>query len=259
MKRIIYDYERPHIVGRKHFTVRAVKGMPLIAAAIIIGLIAALTAAYFLFFRTGQATSRFDYYYLITGEYENSALAAAKADEVKRAGGAGYLYSDGKLKVCLFVYPLKSDAEAVAARLTEQGKSCAVVKVEAVPVKIKNNSKEVVSAFKKAARYPDELIKKFYDYALKADKSEVAESLILYEAVNAADTLLSEAGEMEKLLKQTAAGEAFELLVKFYREAEQVLRGLKAGASFKTDLKYSLCQIVDLYTKFTSKSVNLKQ
>lgn len=112
MKRIIYDYQNPHIVGKA-------KGSLKLGRVIVCIVIVALAVAliYILFFRkSGYRCNAKEYFVAVEGRYQTEAEANKAASVLRSKGGGGYIVNDGEYVVIAAAYEEEADAIKVANR-----------------------------------------------------------------------------------------------------------------------------------------------
>ncbi len=112
MKRIIYDYKNPHIVGRAKGSLRIGR---LIIGIIVVSLVVA--RVYILFFRKGgyRRETR-EYFVAVAGHYQTENEAVRAAAELRLRGGGGYVVEKSGYSVIAAAYESEDDAVKVAER-----------------------------------------------------------------------------------------------------------------------------------------------
>lgn len=232
MKRIIYDYENPHIVGKAK---RAFSIAKLIVAIIVVSLIIALV--YILFFRGDKSCESKGYFMLVAGSFDSRAPADSLASELKSRGGGGYVLEENGYEVIAAVYLSGDEAETVAKRYGWQVKRTNKTTVTF-------DEKRALS--KKAASfclYPETVIEEVYIIALKLDKGELSASAAVKQVSEVQGKLQSKLTECEK------CGLSDKLTQKFtsaYKDMDKFFCGVDEKAA-PSSIKYSLIGITLTY------------
>ncbi len=91
-------------------------------------IIVLLGAAVFLTSNSSQGYDEF--YFVEINSFSTYAKAQALAAEIQQAGGAGYIYYNGKYRVLACFYPTEDDAKSVKENLLADYPSCAVFSLE---------------------------------------------------------------------------------------------------------------------------------
>ena len=223
--------EQPYVISKKR-TVRKVYWGRIIAVsvalcALIIGMTLFLTRT------KGSITVDARTYWLVSmGEYNDSNSATARADEVRLAGGAGYIYGDKSFVVAASCYASEDDARTVSSRIDGSGVyaiSCPALTVSK-PKKGKAKLKEMLAL-------PAKIFDELYDISVKLDTLQIAESAAKYAVLKlsvACATYASQCVEIEG----EAGSYLYGLLSFFAEKTENVASGGDAGQG----IKYALCE-----------------
>ena len=231
MRRIIYDYDSPHIVGREKRSFSAAK---IVIGILIVAVAVALV--YILFFRKERVKHDCkEYFVVVAGEFSDKESASRSAAEISARGGAGYIVEGEKYEVIVSVYLKENDAEAVAARYGYAARSA---------------GKYVVSygaeetAISETLSLCESLIDRIYDLSVSLDKGEIFLSAAVYALENFDLTVLQDADGQERL-----SDKHYEAVRSVREElaAETDKFGSVSGAS---ELKNCLCRVTFIYIKF---------
>ncbi|MBR2967610.1 MAG: hypothetical protein IKC35_02380 [Clostridia bacterium] len=228
MKRIIYDYEKPHIVGRAKGSFSKAK---IIVAILIFGLL--IAAIYVLFFRTSSVTLSCTEFFAVAVKGKEDVNVTA--EQIKILGGGGYVDNDSVI-VC--VYPSKQDAEKVASRYGYTVESLGKFKV-----KIDYSSDELSNQVAKLCSLPEKIALELYQYVVSLDKGELSEAAALLAIENTLELI----NENLELTNSLLVDYPKDKLIKDARQAlEQISTALSEQNfySVSSRLKYCLTSVV---------------
>ncbi|MCH5164162.1 MAG: hypothetical protein J1F36_04020 [Clostridiales bacterium] len=232
MKRIIYDYENPHIVGRAKSSFPLVK---VIVGIIIVSLVIALI--YILFFHD-SAKYRYEakeYYAVVMGKYDSESAALTAAEEIKARGGGGYVIAEQPFGVVAAVYQSEADALTVAERYGYEVKSTGKYTITASREKVK------------LCALPEQLFDSIYSASLSLDKGEISEAAASY-ALNRAEETINEY-KKELVALNSSADKLLSAVEKMYDKL--TLSILKESSySVSSRLKYCLSEVTFIYKSF---------
>ena len=232
MKRIIYDYENPHIVGRARNSFPLAK---VIVGIIIVSLIIALI--YILFFKDSAKyrCEAKEYFAVVIGEYDTESAALTAAEEIKARGGGGYVISERPFCVAIAVYQSEADAITIAERYGYAIKSTGKYTITASHDKVK------------FCTLPEQLFDTIYSASIALDKGEISEAAAFYALNRAEETI----NEYKKELVAINYG-----VDKLLSEVEKMYNKLtlavskESSYSVSSQLKYCLSEVTFIYKSF---------
>lgn len=239
MKRIIYDYENAHIVGRAKHKFPLAK---IIIAIIVVSLLVALIYVFF-FRKTSHESESKEYFVVVSGCYEDENDAKKDAETIKSKGGGGYIINESEYEVIVSVYKSQEDALSVAKRYGYEVKSTGIFAIKANLSNV-SISKEAV----RLAKLPEILFEDVYDASVSFDKSEISLDAALH-AVSLAQETLSEFCEK---LDEIKNGED-KLIIKIkemYSRLDNALIRVVDGGSVSSRLKFCLIEVTYIYKNF---------
>ncbi len=242
MKRIIYDYENPHIVGK------ASRSFPL--AKIIISIIViffAIALIYILFFRKpSYKLESKEYFSVVSGEYESETEASRAAEEIKSRGGGGYVAPNGKYEVVVAVYDNRDDADAIATRygyiIKDLGRYTLGADLD---------DAELSRKALKLCVFPEQIFDSVYETLNSIGKGELSADAAEYSLEQLSETLSQKHDELKVLIEKypsdkllLSADEMYERLFASATEAKQ------AGYTVSVRLRYWLIELTYIYKNF---------
>lgn len=170
--------EEPYIITKKQ-TVRRIYWGRIIATVTVVCL-AAIGLVLWLSRTNGKiVTVAHSYWFVCVGEHNSQSEATAHAEQVKAAGGAGYIYGNAPYKVVAACYADKADAEKVSERLAAGGETTSVFSVSCHSFTVEKPKKNA-DVLKKTLQYPQELFFALYDISEKTDTKEITETAAKY-------------------------------------------------------------------------------
>lgn len=240
MKRIIYDYENPHIVGK------ASKSFPLakiIVTVIVIALAVALI--YILFFRkTSYYIENKAYYTVVSGEYDSESEAIRAAAEIKSRGGGGYVLKGSKYAVIVAVYDSRENAEAVADRydyrVNEIGKYTLKVEID------NEYGKEAAEL----SAYPQQIIDTLYTTSISLDKGELSSAATLYSLDKLIESVDENTVRVSKIKGKLYSNDLIDRIEIMYGKLKSSLSNAGAEESVSVGIKYCLIELTYIYKNF---------
>lgn len=244
MKRIIYDYENPHIVGREKKTFSVIK-----LIVIILAISLAVTLIYIIFFKDASYSCESkSYYMLVVGTYDNDSVARDAAEQIRQRGGGGYILNDEGYSVIASVYLNRSDALAVANRYGWQVRNTPKVKL-----KFEMSQKTLSQKAAFFCAYPEKVIEELYNIAISMDKNEIS----VDSAAKAIETLK---GELQRYINDLKKYEnsfsgKYQSIFNVYDTICKTLQDINDLSSSK--LKYGLIEITCVYESFVNNFADL--
>lgn len=230
MKRIIYDYENPHIVGRSKHSFPLGK---VIVAIIVIALAIALIYIIFCKKSSHKKYEAKEYYTVSAGSYSDRSAAENAAKSLKTAGGAGYIAEGEQFVVVAAVYSSRSDADSVAKRYGYLVAGTGSFEAE----------------FSEEAAYMVALTEQAFDEIYKAsvslDKGEISKEA----ALSLADKQYERIAESKDELDRCKSDRLFSELSLMYEKILSALKSAKEGQA-SWQLKYCLVDITFIYKNF---------
>lgn len=231
MKRIIYDYEKPHIVGKAKGGFSKAK---IIVVIIILALLIAVV--YTLFFRSSSVTLNCAEFFAV--KISGQENVDVTAEQIKLLGGGGYI-DDNTIVVC--VYPTKQDAQAVADRYGYMVESLGKYKV-----KIGYSSIDVCNKVAQLCLVPEQIALELYQCVVSLDKGELSEAAAMLALENAVKI----AGDSFEQIKDLSIDFPKDKLIEgvFYA-LEQISYALSEENfySISSHLKYCLIRVAFIY------------
>ena len=115
----------------------------------------------------------FSIYAIELGEYNDINSAHELSNQIKRQGGAGYIYQSGTYHVFVSMYENVKDAEQVVKKLGDSGTSAKIytINIPSVKFEYKGEQEEVVDAI---SLYKD-LYRKIYQLSIDLDSNNSSE------------------------------------------------------------------------------------
>ena len=232
MKRIIYDYENPHIVGRARNSFPLAK---VIVAIIVISLVIALI--YILFFHD-SAKYKYDakeYFAVVMGEYDTESAALTAAEEIKARGGGGYVIAEQSFGVVIAVYQSEDDALTVAKRYG---------------YKVKSTGKYTITASRdkvKLCALPEQLFENIYSASVSLDKGEISEAAAAYALSKSVETINQYKAEL--VVANSGADKLLSEVEKMYNKLTLSVTK-ECSYSVSSRLKYCLSEVTFIYKSF---------
>lgn len=244
MKRIIYDYDNPHIVGR------AKRSFPLgkvIVAIIAVSLVVALI--YILFFRDSKVRGESrEYYSVVTGVYEDKGDAFSAAREIRLKGGGGYVTDESPYGVIASVYKSKEDALTIAERYGWE-----VVSTGSYGLKSDYGGNSGQAELR-LCMMPEELFDPIYELAVMLDKGETSEAATDKALSALTDEVEARLSELESLKEKNKSSVLLSEAVKMYDKISEALTR-ESAYSMSSRVKYCLIEVTYIYKSFL-KSVS---
>ena len=224
--------EQPYIISKKR-TVRKVYWGRIIAVSV--ALCALVIGVTLYVFRTvGKITVDARTYWLVSmGVYNDSESASLRAEEVKLAGGAGYVYRGKSFIVAASCYASESDARTVSSRIDGSevySLSCPKLTVSK-PKKGKAKLKELLAK-------PSKIFDDLYDISVKLDTLEIGESAARYAVLKLSSSCASCASECVDF--DGEAGKYLYGIFSFIAEKTESLS--TSGGDVGQEIKYVLCE-----------------
>ncbi|MBR2970607.1 MAG: hypothetical protein IKC48_02280 [Clostridia bacterium] len=236
MKRIIYDYEKPHIVGRARGSLRGARTIVFILAISL-----AVTLIYVLLFKDKSIKSEAQVFYaVISGQYDNEIEAASAADQIRQKGGGGYIESG---EVVVAVYPSDTEAQAVADRYGYK-----VVSTGEYKPKLRYDDKEVGNKVQRLLLLPEEIFESIYSATVALDSNQLSEAAALYVLQGTIKKLNSAVIEIEELKEKYSSDKLLDELLVAYSDLASSLSE-QSSYSFSSRLKYCGAKVVFTYKK----------
>ncbi|MBE5730500.1 MAG: hypothetical protein E7350_00935 [Clostridiales bacterium] len=236
MKRIIYDYEKPHIVGRARGSSRGARTIVFILAISL-----AVTLIYVLFFKDKSVKSEAQTFYaVISGQYDNEIEAVSAADQIRQKGGGGYI-ADGEVVVA--VYPSDTEAQAVADRYGYK-----VVSTGEYKLRLRYDQRETGEQVQKLYMLPEEIFESIYSATVALDSNQLSEAAALYVLQSATKKLNSAVVEIEELKQEYSSDKLLDELLAAYSDLASSLSE-QSPYSFSSRLKYCGAKVVFTYKK----------
>lgn len=240
MKRIIYDYDNPHIVGKSKSSFPLAK---VIVAIIVISLVVALV--YVLFFKkTAHSHACKEYFAVIMGEYNDENTAYAAAEEMKSKGGGGYVCEGEKFGVVACVYQNEADADAVAERYGAK-----VVATGKYTLTADLGSDEKSLGAVRLCSLPETLIDEVYELARALDGDEISSEAAECALDGIIEDFNESKSELDELHKIFFGDRLLDGAEKMY---DSVANEFDRECSFSTSsrLKYILGSVTFIYKNF---------
>lgn len=161
-----------------------------------------------------------DYIYLVVvGKFDKISDAKDLADNVKIAGGAGYIWIDSVFWVVAFVYKTEDAALSVKNQLQEGVWKCSIEKIKFEEIKYKKLNINQELAIKFLIQY----INDFYDYAIMIDTDETQNASIHKKIIakkNELTLLINKLGQSElDVLISSALQNIYDGLVDFLKSS----------------------------------------
>lgn len=233
MKRIIYDYEKPHIVGRARGTGSLVK---IIIAVLLIFFLILLT--YVLFFKQENTSSvEAEPLFLVYLEAESESDAQAESEIIKSMGGGGYVANS---RVYIAVYLAEDEAKTVAQRYDYN-----VEKIENSLVnadRFGEDNQKVTELLK----YPLEALKNLNSVCILLDKKEISEDAALYVLNDLKNSVAENLSDIKELIEDYSSDNLLNETKISYENMIKVLE-TKNQYSVSSRLKYCQIEIAFIY------------
>ncbi len=227
MKRIIYDYEKPHIVGRARGTGSLAK---IIIGVLVIFFLILL--AYVVFFKAENSSSvEAESVFLVYLEAESESDAQAESEIIKSMGGGGYVE---KSRVYVAVYLAEDEAKTVAQRYDYN-----VEKIENSLVsadRFGGDNKKVT----KLLQYPLDALKNLNSVCILLDKKEVSEDAALYALYDLKNNAVENLSDIKKLIEDYSSDN---LLNETKTSYENIIKVLESKNQYSVSSRLKYCQI----------------
>lgn len=224
--------QQPYIISKKR-TVRRIYWGRIIAASLAV-CAAVIGVTLYLCRTRGKITVDARTYWLVSmGEYNDATAARVRAEEVRLAGGAGYVYGTDSFIVAASCYASEDDARTVCDRIDGAevySLSCPKLTLD----KPKSGATKLKSLLGRPAKIFDEL----YDVSVKLDTAQLGESAARYAALKlsaACATYASECVEAED-----DAGKYLYGILSYMADKTEKLAFPDGGA--EQAFKYALCE-----------------
>ncbi len=247
MKRIIYDYENPHIVGRAN------KSFPLakvIVAIIVVALLVALV--YILFFRkTSYYVENKGYFSVVSGEFDSESEAIRAAAEIKSRGGGGYVVKESKYEVIVAVYDSKKSADAVAERYDYTVKDLGEYSLE-INFADPSLCKEAAEIY----AFPQQIIDTLFSESISLDTGELSSVAVLHSLDKLGESVDINYDRLTKIKNKYSSDNSLKQCTTMYEKIKSALSNVKEGEyTISVSLKYCLTELTYIYKNFLSGNI----
>lgn len=187
-------------------------------------------------------------YAIELGEYNDINSAHELSNQIKRQGGAGYIYQSGTYHVFVSMYENVKDAEQVVSKLSDSGTSAKIftINIPAIKFEYKGDQEDVVDAI---SLYKD-LYRKIYQLSIDLDSNSSSEVKVESQLDEYIDDIEDNVENIESLYKKYKDKNLLNLVISLntIKNNLQDTRQLsQEGLAFSSSLKEMYFKIIIAY------------
>lgn len=211
--------------------------------------------------KSSSSYSPFTIYAISLGQYSSKSSAEAICNDVKKKGGAGYVFKeDGLFHVFASAYEKENDAKLVQENLIKSGIDSSIVKMEIGEANFENvSSSSQTKEFESALSALKNAFLSLYDISVSLDTSASDET-------KAKISIIEVKSNLEKVLNSISKGNSsvdgiyYQMIKNTFDETEKILVELKDyeninGITLSSKIKYIYIEILEKLDDLT-KGIN---
>ena len=201
--------------------------------------------------KTPSTYSPFTVYAISLGQYTSKSSAEAICSDVKKKGGAGYVFKEDSLfHVLASAYEKENDAKLVQENLIESGIDSTIVKMEIGDASFENvSSSSQMKEFKSALSALKTAFLSLYDISVSLDTSATDET-------KAKISIIEVKSDLEKNVNSISKGNSsvdgiyYQMIKNTFDETEEILIELKDyeninGITLSSKIKYVYIEVLE--------------
>lgn len=244
-----YGRERPYIIDKSRPPRK--KSRMLGVLLLLTTAVAAGIVVYCVLFKSTFTVKGRTFYAVITTVTETEAEAVAASDNVRKAGGSGYIVNDGTYRIVAAVYADSKAAETVAGRMN----GASVLTLDVKKMKFKGDDRAANARLAETVYYAyTELFDDLYALSIELDEKRTSESAAVRQLAGwhaeAADRL----EYLDDLVQKTPEDAVLVRLKNAYVGVTNALSaaGSAADTPPSSRVKYAISETVALFSAFSA-------